>query len=142
MIDPLPALQMEDHLPSRALAAEELPAIVEQFAAAARNLVAAGFNGVEIHGANGYLIDQARTAMGGVIAAWSAACGVERGSWAARAWRSAAPRDAHTGWLHPRSALAGAADLGVTLSLYCRSSMPAVPEGRHQRPHRRLRRPH
>ncbi|PSC70848.1 12-oxophytodienoate reductase 11 [Micractinium conductrix] len=54
----LKSMQMEDHLPSRALAAEELPAIVEQFAAAARNLVAAGFNGVEIHGANGYLIDQ------------------------------------------------------------------------------------
>lgn len=43
----------------RALAAEELPDIVHAFAAAARNAVqTAGFDGVEIHGANGYLLDQ------------------------------------------------------------------------------------
>ena len=42
----------------RALQAQELPAIVEAFAAAARNAVQAGFDGVEIHGANGYLLDQ------------------------------------------------------------------------------------
>ena len=43
----------------RALDAEEIPGIVHSFAAAARNAVkTAGFDGVEIHGANGYLLDQ------------------------------------------------------------------------------------
>jgi N-ethylmaleimide reductase len=42
----------------RALAIEELPGIVEQFRKAAENAKAAGFDGVEIHGANGYLLDQ------------------------------------------------------------------------------------
>jgi N-ethylmaleimide reductase len=42
----------------RALAVSELPGIVEQFRTAARNAKAAGFDGVELHGANGYLLDQ------------------------------------------------------------------------------------
>lgn len=42
----------------RALALEELPGIVADFARGARNARAAGFDGVEIHGANGYLLDQ------------------------------------------------------------------------------------
>lgn len=42
----------------RELADEELPAIVEGFRIAARNAIAAGFDGVEIHGANGYLLDE------------------------------------------------------------------------------------
>ena len=42
----------------RALALEEIPGIVAQFRAAARNALRAGFDGVEIHGANGYLLDQ------------------------------------------------------------------------------------
>jgi N-ethylmaleimide reductase len=42
----------------RALATEEIPAIVDQFRKAAENAFTAGFDGVEIHGANGYLIDQ------------------------------------------------------------------------------------
>ena len=42
----------------RALAHAEIKAIVEDFRRAARNAIAAGFDGVEIHGANGYLIDQ------------------------------------------------------------------------------------
>ncbi len=42
----------------RALEGEEIPCIVEQFASGARNAMAAGFDGVEIHGANGYLLDQ------------------------------------------------------------------------------------
>jgi N-ethylmaleimide reductase len=41
-----------------ALTAEEIPAIVAAYARAAKNAVAAGFDGVEVHGANGYLIDQ------------------------------------------------------------------------------------
>jgi N-ethylmaleimide reductase len=39
------------------LADDELPGIVEGFRLAARNAVAAGFDGVEVHGANGYLLD-------------------------------------------------------------------------------------
>ncbi|MGE3146248.1 MAG: alkene reductase, partial [Pseudorhodoplanes sp.] len=42
----------------RALEASEIPGIVAQFRAAALNAKAAGFDGVEIHGANGYLPDQ------------------------------------------------------------------------------------
>lgn len=42
----------------RALTLEEIPRYVEAFAQSARNAIAAGFDGVEIHGANGYLIDQ------------------------------------------------------------------------------------
>lgn len=42
----------------RALEAEEIPGIVADFARAATNARAAGFDAVEIHGANGYLIDQ------------------------------------------------------------------------------------
>ncbi|MFZ1984885.1 MAG: alkene reductase [Desulfatitalea sp.] len=42
----------------RALRTEEIPGIVRQFQRAAEMAKAAGFDGVEIHGANGYLIDQ------------------------------------------------------------------------------------
>jgi 2,4-dienoyl-CoA reductase-like NADH-dependent reductase (Old Yellow Enzyme family) len=42
----------------RALEREELPRVVEQFRRGAQNAQAAGFDGVEIHGANGYLLDQ------------------------------------------------------------------------------------
>jgi N-ethylmaleimide reductase len=42
----------------RALETSEIPGIVAQFAQGARNALAAGFDGVEVHGANGYLIDQ------------------------------------------------------------------------------------
>jgi N-ethylmaleimide reductase len=42
----------------RALETAEVPAIVEQYAQGARNALAAGFDGVEVHAANGYLIDQ------------------------------------------------------------------------------------
>jgi N-ethylmaleimide reductase len=42
----------------RALETEELPGIVEQFRRAAENAREAGFDGVEIHGSNGYLLDQ------------------------------------------------------------------------------------
>jgi N-ethylmaleimide reductase len=42
----------------RALETGELPGIVEQFRQAAEVARAAGFDGVEIHGANGYLLDQ------------------------------------------------------------------------------------
>jgi len=42
----------------RALETDEIPAIVEAYRQAARNALAAGFDGVEIHGANGYLVEQ------------------------------------------------------------------------------------
>ncbi len=42
----------------RALALDELPGIAAQFRAGAENAKKAGFDGVEIHGANGYLLDQ------------------------------------------------------------------------------------
>lgn len=45
-------------VPPRGLALEEIPNIVEQFRVAAHNGLLAGFDGVEIHGANGYLLDQ------------------------------------------------------------------------------------
>jgi N-ethylmaleimide reductase len=42
----------------RALDVQELPGIVAQFRKGAENAQAAGFDGVELHGANGYLLDQ------------------------------------------------------------------------------------
>lgn len=61
------ATQMEGRLPrakdlyfgaSRAATLHEIKAMIEQFAIAAENAINAGFDGVEIHAANGYLIDQ------------------------------------------------------------------------------------
>jgi len=42
----------------RALRTEELPGLVQSYRDAARRAIEAGFDGVEVHGANGYLIDQ------------------------------------------------------------------------------------
>lgn len=42
----------------RALRLDEIPGIIDDFRKAAANAIAAGFDGVEIHGANGYLLDQ------------------------------------------------------------------------------------
>lgn len=41
-----------------ALTTEELPGIIEEFVQASRNALAAGFDGVELHGANGYLLHE------------------------------------------------------------------------------------
>jgi len=49
--------QVEFELP-RALGIEELPGIVADYRQAAENAKAAGFDGVEVHSANGYLLDQ------------------------------------------------------------------------------------
>ncbi|KAM0897501.1 hypothetical protein ACQ4PT_022527 [Festuca glaucescens] len=49
---------VEEFSPPRRLTVEEIPAIVDDFRKAARNAVQAGFDGVEIHGGNGYLIEQ------------------------------------------------------------------------------------
>ena len=47
-----------DNSVPRALRDDEIPGIVEEFARGARNANRAGFDGVEIHGANSYLLDQ------------------------------------------------------------------------------------
>ena len=60
------AINDETHTPEskkpyttpRELAKDELVAIVEDFRKGAANAIKAGFDGVEVHGANGYLIDQ------------------------------------------------------------------------------------
>lgn len=44
--------------PARALGDDELPALIEDYRVAARNAMAAGFDGVEIHAANCYLLEQ------------------------------------------------------------------------------------
>ena len=46
------------HPVPRALETEEIPGIVEDFRRGAERAKAAGFDGVELHAANGYLIDQ------------------------------------------------------------------------------------
>lgn len=43
---------------AHALTLDEIPEVVEQFAQAARNAIAAGLDGVEVHGANGYLVHE------------------------------------------------------------------------------------
>ena len=43
---------------ARALRLDEIPGLLEDYRVASRNAMAAGFDGVQIHAANGYLIDQ------------------------------------------------------------------------------------
>ncbi|KAM0894819.1 hypothetical protein ACQ4PT_024263 [Festuca glaucescens] len=45
-------------LAARRVTVEEIPVIVEDFRKAAKNAIDAGFDGVEIHGASGYIIEQ------------------------------------------------------------------------------------
>ncbi|MES2821323.1 MAG: alkene reductase [Pseudomonadota bacterium] len=49
---------LRDYPVPRALATEEIAEVVEAYRLGAENAKAAGFDGVEIHGANGYLLDQ------------------------------------------------------------------------------------
>ena len=49
---------LKDFVTPRALDIAEIPGIIEDYRRAVENAKAAGFDGVEIHGANGYLIDQ------------------------------------------------------------------------------------
>ena len=49
---------MQPFVTPRALETDEIPGIVARFRQGAKNAIEAGFDGVEIHGANGYLIDQ------------------------------------------------------------------------------------
>jgi N-ethylmaleimide reductase len=50
--------QMQDYPTPRALGTSELPVLIDEFVTAARNAMAAGFDGVELHAANGYLLNQ------------------------------------------------------------------------------------
>jgi N-ethylmaleimide reductase len=50
--------QLQDYPAPRALETHELPALIDEFVTAARNARAAGFDGVELHAANGYLLNQ------------------------------------------------------------------------------------
>jgi len=49
---------MKPFVEPRALAADEIPGIIDQYRRAAANAREAGFDGVEVHAANGYLLDQ------------------------------------------------------------------------------------
>jgi 2,4-dienoyl-CoA reductase-like NADH-dependent reductase (Old Yellow Enzyme family) len=53
-----PSGEKIEYIVPRALTQEEIAAVVSQFALGAKNVIEAGFDGVEIHGANGYLIDE------------------------------------------------------------------------------------
>ena len=58
-VDPVTGIGgMVDCPVPRALGRDDIAAIVDDFSQGARNAVEAGFDGVEIHGANGYLVDQ------------------------------------------------------------------------------------
>lgn len=48
----------KDYETPRALAVSEIPELLDTYATAARNAIAAGFDGVQLHAANGYLIDE------------------------------------------------------------------------------------
>lgn len=48
----------QPHVPARALRLDEIPRVVADYAAAARAALSAGFDMIELHAANGYLIDQ------------------------------------------------------------------------------------
>ncbi len=54
----LPRARELNYVVPRALAEDEVRGLVADFATAASNAIEAGFDGVEIHGVNGYLIDQ------------------------------------------------------------------------------------
>ncbi|SFO97347.1 alkene reductase [Qipengyuania nanhaisediminis] len=48
----------KDYQPARALGTDEIARVVEDYRHAAENAKKAGFDGVQLHGANGYLVDQ------------------------------------------------------------------------------------
>jgi N-ethylmaleimide reductase len=49
---------MQDFPPPRALATSEVAGVVGEYVNASKNAIEAGFDGIELHGANGYLIEQ------------------------------------------------------------------------------------
>jgi N-ethylmaleimide reductase len=50
--------QMQPHSPARAMTADDIARAVAEYAASCRLAIEAGFDGVELHAANGYLIEQ------------------------------------------------------------------------------------
>jgi 2,4-dienoyl-CoA reductase-like NADH-dependent reductase (Old Yellow Enzyme family) len=48
----------KEYVEARALGLDEIPRLIGDYANAARNAISAGFDGVQIHSANGYLLDQ------------------------------------------------------------------------------------
>jgi N-ethylmaleimide reductase len=48
----------QPYVAARALGLDEIPRLIGDYVHAAKNAMAAGFDGVQLHGANGYLIDQ------------------------------------------------------------------------------------
>lgn len=51
-------LGMQDHPTPREMTKADIEQTIQEYVAAARNAIAAGFDGVELHGANGYLVEQ------------------------------------------------------------------------------------
>lgn len=49
---------MQSYVTPRALETNEIPGLIADYRAAAQNALEAGFDGVEVHAANGYLLDQ------------------------------------------------------------------------------------
>jgi N-ethylmaleimide reductase len=49
---------MKPHPTPQAMSVADIKATIEEYAQAAKNAVAAGFDGIELHGANGYLLEQ------------------------------------------------------------------------------------
>lgn len=49
---------MQSHSPPRAMTADDIADVIDEYVVAAKLSVDAGFDGVELHGANGYLIEQ------------------------------------------------------------------------------------
>jgi N-ethylmaleimide reductase len=49
---------LQDFVTPRALETDEIPVLIEDYRQAAKNALEAGFDGVEVHAANGYLLDQ------------------------------------------------------------------------------------
>ncbi|WP_462151283.1 alkene reductase [Pseudoalteromonas xiamenensis] len=54
----VPRMRDLQYVTPKAATVEEIKQLVSDYATAAKNAIEAGFDGVEIHGANGYLIDQ------------------------------------------------------------------------------------
>lgn len=50
--------QMQDHIVPKTATAADLVQIKEEYVNAAKNAIVAGFDGIELHGANGYLLEQ------------------------------------------------------------------------------------
>jgi N-ethylmaleimide reductase len=49
---------MQNHPTPRALRTSEVAGVIDEYVNASKNAIAAGFDGIELHGANGYLIEQ------------------------------------------------------------------------------------